>query len=129
MSRNALGARFAQTVSKSEADLAYERYILPTAGKVYYDGLFGIGTRVQFDNPNRPPMLLIAGKKDLTAQHCMITANYERQLQVPSRTDFKMFAGGSHWLRLDRGWEEVADYAIDWSARNANSIGRIGKAA
>lgn len=129
MSRKAFGARFAQTLSKEEADVAYARYVVPTAGKVYYDGLFGIGTRVQFDNPDRPPMLLIAGEQDLTAQPGMVKANYEKQTQAPSPTGFKTFAGRSHWLCLDRGWEEVADYALDWSARHANTAARIDRAA
>lgn len=129
MSRKAFGARFAQTLSKEEADIAYERYVVPTPGKVYYDGLFGIGTKVRFDNPKRPPLLLIAGENDLTAQPSMVKANYEKQTRAPSTTGFKMFPGRSHWLCADRGWEEVADYALDWSARNASTVARIGRAA
>jgi pimeloyl-ACP methyl ester carboxylesterase len=121
MSRRAFGKRFAQTLSKEEADEAYERYIVPTPGRVYYDGLLGKGTKVQFDNPNRPPLLLIAGEKDLTAQPSMVKANFVKQQQAASITGFKQFPGRSHWLCVDRGWEEIADYSIDWAATNARA--------
>jgi pimeloyl-ACP methyl ester carboxylesterase len=120
MSRKAFGSRFAQTLSKEEADTAYDRYVVPTPGRVYYDGVLGRGTKVRFDNPNRPPLLLIAGEKDLTAQPSMVQANFKKQQQAPSTTGFKMFPGRSHWLCVDRGWEEVADYALDWAAANAS---------
>jgi pimeloyl-ACP methyl ester carboxylesterase len=119
MSRRAFGKRFAQTLSRDEADEAYERYIVPTPGRVYYDGLLGKGTKVQFDNPKRPPLLLIAGEKDLTAQPSMVKANYVKQQQAASVTGFKLFPGRSHWLCVDRGWEEIADYSLDWAATNA----------
>lgn len=129
MSRKAFGTRFAQTLSKEEADEAYERFVVPTPGKVYYDGLLGVGTKVQFDNPNRPPLLLIAGEKDLTAQRSMIKSNYQKQTRAKSATGFKEFPGRSHWLCVDRGWEEVADYALDWASRSAASAASPAKAA
>jgi pimeloyl-ACP methyl ester carboxylesterase len=121
MSRKAFGRRFAQNLSKDEADAAYERYIVPTPGRVYYDGVLGKGTKVQFDNPNRPPLLLIAGEKDLTAQPSMVQANFKKQQQAPSATGFKLFPGRSHWLCVDHGWEEVADYSLDWAVANART--------
>jgi hypothetical protein len=49
----------------------------------------------------------------------MTQAIYEKQKQAPSRTDLKIFPGRSHWTLLDPGWEEVADYALDWAVANA----------
>jgi pimeloyl-ACP methyl ester carboxylesterase len=121
MSRSAFGNRFAQTLSKAEADAAYDRFIVPTPGRVYYDGLLGRGTKVQFDNPNRPPLLLIAGEKDLTAQPSMVQANFKKQQQAPSATGFKLFPGRSHWLCVGRGWEEIADYSLEWAVANART--------
>ena len=34
-------------------------------------------------------------------------------------TDYKEFPGRSHHTVGQDGWEEVADYAIQWAARNA----------
>ena len=42
----------------------------------------------------------------------------DKQKQAPSLTEVKIFPGRSHWTLLDPGWEEVADYALDWAVRN-----------
>jgi hypothetical protein len=42
-------------------------------------------------------------------------AAYNLQKQSSARTDFKEFAGRSHFLCGEKGWEEVAAYAIDWA--------------
>ena len=42
----------------------------------------------------------------------------DKQKQAPSLTGIKIFPGRSHWTLLDPGWEEVADYALDWAVRN-----------
>jgi alpha-beta hydrolase superfamily lysophospholipase len=34
-------------------------------------------------------------------------------------TEYKLFAGRSHWTIAEPGWEEVADYALEWAIRNA----------
>ena len=49
----------------------------------------------------------------------MTQAIYEKQKQAPSLTEIKIFPGRSHWTLLDPGWEEVADYALDWAVQNA----------
>jgi hypothetical protein len=49
----------------------------------------------------------------------MTQAIYEKQKQAPSLTELKIFPGRSHWTLLDPGWEEVADFALDWAVRNA----------
>jgi pimeloyl-ACP methyl ester carboxylesterase len=104
MSRKFFGTRFAQTVPLAEQGEAYDRYIVPTPGKIYWDGLWNAAGNIRWDNPSRAPLLLIGGGKDLIA---------------PSRTDIKIFADRSHWTCLAPGWEEVADYALNWAAQNA----------
>ena len=32
-------------------------------------------------------------------------------------TDFYEFPGRSHWTCGEPGWEQVADYALDWAIR------------
>jgi alpha-beta hydrolase superfamily lysophospholipase len=63
-------------------------------------------------------MLLIGGEKDLIADASMTKAIYEKQKQAASPTELKIYPGKSHWLCLEPGWEEIADYALDWAVKN-----------
>ena len=91
---------------------------MPTPGKIWWDGIVK-ATPIRWDNPDRAPLLLIGGELDLIADASMTQAIYEKQKQAPSLTELKIFPGRSHWTLLDPGWEEVADYALDWAVRNA----------
>lgn len=117
MSRGFFANRFASTLPKEDTDAAYERYIVPTSGKVYWQGL--AKPKLNFANPNRAPLLFIAGGKDLIADASMTKAIFEKHKASPVKTEFKLFPDRSHWTCLERGWEEVADYALDWAVRNA----------
>jgi len=47
---------------------------------------------------------------------------YDRSRRQASKcgpTDYHEFDGRSHWTCGEAGWEEVADYALDWALRNA----------
>lgn len=121
MTRKFFKTRFAQTAPKAEADALYDRYIVPTAGKVYWDGVTGASGSIKWDNPNRAPLLLIGGELDLIADASMTRAIYNKQKRAPSLTELKIFAGRSHWTGIDAGWEEVADYALSWALKNARA--------
>ena len=97
MSRKFFGTRFAQTVPPAEANAMYDRYIVPTPGKVYWDGLVAAAGKIRWDNPNRAPLLLIGGGIDLIAEANMTKAMYEKQKQAPSKTELKLYPDRSHW--------------------------------
>lgn len=118
MSRKFFRTRFAQTAPKDQVGTLYDRYVVPTAGKVYWDGIIGAVKPIRWDNPDRPPLLLIGGELDLIADASMTRAIYAKQKRAPSRTELKIFEGRSHWTGIDAGWEAVADYALDWALAN-----------
>ncbi|WP_448659096.1 alpha/beta hydrolase [Sphingomonas sp. CJ99] len=123
MSRRFFRTRFAQTAPKAQADLLYDRYIVPTPGRVYWNGVVN-PIRIRWDNPARAPLLLIGGDLDLIADAAMTAAIYAKQRQAPSKTELKIFPGRSHWTCMDPGWEMVADTALQWAVAHA----RPGKA-
>lgn len=118
MSRKFFQTRFAQTAPAAEVGALYERYIVPTPGRVYWNGVIG-AMPIQWDNPNRAPLLLIGGELDLIADASMTAAIYDRQKRAPSATELKIFPGRSHWTCIDDGWEEVADTALVWALAHA----------
>ena len=130
MSREFFGTRFAQTVAAKDRDALYDRYIVPTAGKVYWDGLAAAAGKIRWDNPERAPLLLIGGGIDRIAAASMTRAMYAKQKRALSKTDLKIYADRSHWTCVEPGWERVADEALDWAVRNARPDNvRVLKAA
>ena len=117
MSRNFFRKRFAQTAARDEADELYDRYVVPTPGRVYWDGVIK-PMKIDWDNPDRAPLLLISGGKDLIADAAMTRAIYRKQSRASSPTEYREFPDRSHWTAMDPGWQEVADLALDWTARN-----------
>jgi len=44
-------------------------------------------------------------------------ANFEKYHHARAVTAFKEFSGRTHLIIAEPGWEEVADYAIDWAEK------------
>jgi len=110
---------FMQRSSADEQRAAYESQIVPTPGRIYFDLALGLGNRVDFTNPRRAPLLLIAGDQDRTVQLSAVQAAYRRHHRSRALTEIKVFTGRTHWLIAAPGWEEVADYALAWASENA----------
>ena len=51
----------------------------------------------------------------------MTKAIYEKQKQAASATEFKLYPERCHWTCAEPGWEEVADFALEWAVRNATA--------
>jgi pimeloyl-ACP methyl ester carboxylesterase len=122
MSRQFFKTRFAQTLRDDMKDDHYDRYVIPTAGKVYWDGVLAGGAgAITWNSRIRAPLLLIAGGQDLIADASMTKAIYEKQKRAASLTELKVYPARSHWTILEPGWEEVADFALEWAVRNAKA--------
>lgn len=117
MSLSFFRTRFAQTAVEPEA--AFERYIVPTPGKAYWSGVVS-PMKIDWAGQHRAPLLLIGGGKDLIADASMTEAIYRRQKRAASKTELKIFDDRSHWTLMDKGWEAVADLALNWAIEHAN---------
>ena len=91
MSFESFSTTMANTLSQSEQRRAYDRYIVPTPGRIYFEAALGIGNAVDFANPKRPPLLLIAASEDRTITSSMVKAMYRKYCRSPSRTDIHEF--------------------------------------
>jgi len=76
-------------------------------------------TKVNLHNDNRAPLLLIAGGKDHTVPASLTRTNFKLQHKSKAPTEIKEFPGRSHYTVGQDGWEEVADYALDWATKHA----------
>jgi len=117
---------FTNTLSHEESDKVYTRYHIPAPGSwVWAYGLvanFKPGkqeTWVDYDNDERAPLLFIAGGADHIMPASVNRSNAKHYRHSASLTDFHEFPGRSHWTCAEPGWEQVADYALDWATTNA----------
>jgi alpha-beta hydrolase superfamily lysophospholipase len=117
---------FGNTLSPEESKAVYERYAVPAAGGVLFDGAFanarpGSPFKVDYGKADRAPLLFIAGGDDHVVPAAANRANVAkyRKAGSPAVVEYKEFPGRSHYTVGQDGWEEVADYALDWAARHA----------
>jgi pimeloyl-ACP methyl ester carboxylesterase len=111
---------FANTMTESEAHEAYDRDAVPGPGMPLFQGAGGnfmpnAATTVNFRNDWRAPLLLIAGEEDHLVPAALNRSNFGKYEHSIAITAYKEFPGRSHLIIAQRGWEEVADYAISWA--------------
>jgi len=114
---------FTNALSRDASDAVYERYYIPGAARPFFQaGLANFNpkavTKVDYKNPARAPLLLITGSEDRISPPSVNRANLKAQSKAPSSTAYREYPGRSHFPGQD-GWEDVADYALDWAVSHA----------
>ncbi len=101
---------FVNTLPLAEQRAAFERYAVPESRRVPREAMTA---RVDFKKTH-PPLLLIAGSADNLIPASLSRSNHAKYRQSPSVTDFKEFAGRTHFIVGQKGWEEVAGFVLAW---------------
>ncbi|MET8638399.1 alpha/beta hydrolase [Streptomyces sp. NPDC004680] len=117
---------FTNTLSEEESAVVNERYQVPGSARVLFQGAFAnfnprAVTKIDARNPRRAPLLLIAGEKDHIVPPKVNKANWRLYRKSPAVTEYHEFPGRSHFIIGQDGWQEVADYALDWATRHSRS--------
>jgi alpha-beta hydrolase superfamily lysophospholipase len=115
---------FTNTMDDDAAMAAFERYGAPGPGRVLWEGAFAnfnprTPLQLDFKNDARPPLLLIAGGSDHVVPAAVDEAASKRFRRSAALTEYKEFPGRSHFTVGQAGWEEVADYALNWAIEHA----------
>lgn len=104
---------FFNTLSKQEQEKAYDLIAVPESRKTGRQTLLKSFSNVDFKKPHQP-ILLIGGGKDAIFPP-ELTKKIARKYQDPeSKVDVKIFEDKSHYICGEKGWEEVADYILNW---------------
>jgi alpha-beta hydrolase superfamily lysophospholipase len=115
---------FTNTMSDEEAKAAYERYEVPGPGRPLFQAAFAnlnprAPTKVNFHKDDRAPLLVMGNDRDNTVPASVSKEAAKHLGKSGALVDYKEFAGRPHFTAGAPGWEEVADYALDWATRHS----------
>jgi pimeloyl-ACP methyl ester carboxylesterase len=113
---------FANAVSEDEAKQLYEEFAVPASGAPLFQAATAnlnpwTEDKVDTDNPDRGPLLIISGEKDHTVPWAIANASYKQQKDNPGVTEIVEIPNRGHALTIDSGWREVADRALEFIRR------------
>ena len=95
--------------------------------RVFFEGVLSVlnekggVTHVDYGRTDRAPLLIITGEIDHVVPPAIgeaIVKKY-RKSGSPAIVDYKTYPGRTHRLVSQDGWEEIADYALDWATAHA----------
>ncbi|MEX5634010.1 alpha/beta hydrolase [Parafrankia sp. FMc2] len=113
---------FANAVSEEEAKELYETYAVPAPGAPLFQAAAAninpwTEAKVDTDNPDRGPLLIISGERDHTVPKAISSAVYRQQKDNKGVTEFVEIPGRGHAITIDNGWREVAQTSLDFVRR------------
>lgn len=115
---------FSNTVGEEESKALWERYAIPASGAILFEtGLANVtpgkqGNWVNYENDERAPLVFISAEHD----HIMppsVQASNAKHYKSDTITEHKVFEGRDHACVAEEGWEEIADFALDWTLEKA----------
>jgi pimeloyl-ACP methyl ester carboxylesterase len=111
---------FTNTLSAEESLAIYKRYAVPGPGRTLFQAALAnlnphAATAVDFSNDKRAPLLIVAGGMDHVSPPSVNKATAKLQHRSKAITAYKEFPGRTHFILGQTGWEEVADFALDWA--------------
>ena len=109
-------------MSEDEAHELYNTFAVPAAGAPLFQAATAnlnpwTEVKVDTDNPDREPLLLISGEKDHTVPWTITNASFKQQKDNPGITEIVEIPGRGHAVTIDSGWHEVADKALAFIQR------------
>jgi non-heme chloroperoxidase len=113
---------FANALTEDEAKQLHETFAVPAAGRPLFQAAAAnlnpwTEAKVDTENPERGPLLIIAGEKDNTVPWAIANASYKQQKTNAAITEIVEMRGRGHSLTIDSGWGEVAGTSLAFVRR------------
>jgi non-heme chloroperoxidase len=113
---------FANAVSEEEARELYDTFAVPASGVPLFQAATAnlnpwTEAKVDSENPERGPLLIISGEKDNTVPWAIADASFKRQQRNEGVTEIVEMPNRGHALVVDSGWREVAATALAFVKR------------
>lgn len=122
---------FANAVDEEEAEQLYEEFAVPASGAPLFQAATAninpwTEAKVDFENPDRGPLLLISGEKDHTVPWAVTHASFKLEEHNQAVTEIVEMPNRGHSLTIDHGWSEVAEKALSFVQRFAPASLPVG---
>ena len=110
---------FGNAISPEESDTLHEKWTIPSPGKPLFEAAaanFSLHSpaKVDTDNEDRGPLLLVMGGQDHTVPEAITKSTLKQYRHSAAVTDLIEFADRGHSLTIDSGWTDVADSCLTW---------------
>ncbi|WP_163398209.1 alpha/beta hydrolase [Flavobacterium fluviatile] len=112
-SREWYNRAFFNTLQKEEQDKAYDLVAVTESKKIGRETLLRSFSKVDFKKPHQP-ILFIGGGNDAIFPPELTKKIAGKYTSHDSKVDVKIFDDKSHYICGEKGWEEVADYILNW---------------
>ncbi|MTD17447.1 alpha/beta fold hydrolase [Nakamurella sp. YIM 132087] len=117
---------FGNDLDRAASDAIWQDQAVNSYNRVFFEGVssavLGRGpSKVDFGRADRAPLLVIAGEIDHVVPPAIAKAIVKRYRSSGSSAvvEYREFAGRTHRLVSQDGWEEIADLALDWALEHA----------
>ncbi|HEY0248977.1 MAG TPA: alpha/beta hydrolase [Gryllotalpicola sp.] len=114
---------WANNLDEEEARRLFDEFHVPASGVPLFQAVvanfnpFHNEVVVDVKNPERGPLLVIAGAKDHTVPLAITRATFAQQEKNAGVTEIVEVPGRGHSLTIDHGWPDVARPALDFARR------------
>ncbi|MBC6493900.1 alpha/beta hydrolase [Microbacterium sp. 4-7] len=118
---------FGNDLPRAASDALWEEYAVNSYNKVFFEGVTSVlnekggVTHVDYARADRAPLLVITGEIDHVVPPAIGRAIVKKYHSSGSTAivEYKEYAGRTHRLVSQDGWEEIADYALTWAVEHA----------
>lgn len=120
---------FGNDLPRAASDALWEEYAVNSYNKVFFEGVTSVlnekggVTHVDYARADRAPLLVITGEIDHVVPPAIgrvIVKKYHSSGST-AIVEYKEYAGRTHRLVSQDGWEEIADYALTWAVEHATA--------
>ena len=104
---------FFNTLPDAEKAKNFDKYATPESYKVSRQLVLKPYSNIDFKKPHQP-ILFIGGGNDHIFPPSLTKAIAGKYSDASSRVDVKIFEGKSHFICGEPGWQDVANYVLNW---------------
>jgi non-heme chloroperoxidase len=116
---------FANAVDEDQAKRLYDQFCVPTSGEPIFQAAAAnlnpwTEAKVDSKNPDRGPLLIIAGGKDHTVPVSISKSSFKHEERNEGVTEMIEMEDRGHGMVIDDNWQGVAETALKFAERFAS---------